>query len=103
MPTLITMNKETFVEVCKEHNVKLVFLLKQTRKNYDLLTAQHEAKFTASYINNVVVFTIVSEAFNMENKEKAEKVTEEFERELQEAVSYMLNNGLSIREGVWVE
>lgn len=103
MTTLVTLNKEPFVEVCKEHDVKLVFVMKQTRKNLESGTAQHEARFTAAYGNIIVVLVILSEVFDVDNNEKAQKITETFEKEVQETISFFLNNGLNVREGVWIQ
>lgn len=103
MIKLLVFDKETFNEVVKEHNIKNVFLIKQTKKNYDLLTIQHEAKFTAAFVNTIVMLIINSKVASIDDEESIKQITDEFEQEVNRIIEYFTANNLNIREGVYLE
>jgi len=103
MIKLLVFDKETFNEILKEHNIKSVFLIKQSKKNYELGTIQHEARFTAAFVNTIVMFVISSKVTSMDDEESIKQISEEFEEEVNRIIEYLTVNNLSVRAGVYLE
>jgi len=94
---IIVLDFDVFLELAKKEN-DVVFVLKQTKKNYETGTIQFEVKFSAIYKNQPLVFSLLSNAYSFEDKD-LDKYAKDFEKQVDDLID-KASSVINVREGV---